>query len=94
MSPIKLSFLLIVFLTYNVAIFVHGQVNAELDRPFVTREGAAYRDKLTIETSKSVAKFAKKYQRAENGKVNTIRHRCAYINTSVIKIVWLKLFDT
>ena len=72
MSPIKLSFLLIVFLTYNVAIFVHGQVNAELDRPFVTREGAAYRDKLTIETSKSVAKFAKKYQRAENGKVNTI----------------------
>ena len=70
MSSTKISLLLIVFLTCNVAIFVHGQVNAELDRPFVTREGAVYRDELTIASSKSVAKFAKSYQRRENGKVN------------------------
>ena len=70
MSSTKISLLLIVFLTCNVAIFVHGQVNAELDRPFVTREGAVYRDELTIASSKSVAQFAKSYQRRENGKVN------------------------
>jgi len=68
MSSTKMSLLVIVFLTCNVALFVHGQVNAELDRPFVTREGAVYRDELTIASSKSVAQFAKSYQRRENGK--------------------------
>ena len=74
MSPIKISLLLFVFLACNIAIFVHGQVNAELDQPFITREGDAYRDELTIASSKSVAQFAKRYQRTENGKVR-FRHK-------------------
>ena len=74
MSPIKKSILLFVLLTCNVAIFVHGQINAELDQPFITREGTAYRDKLTIASSRSVAQFAKQYQRRENGKVTSYQY--------------------
>ena len=79
MSSTKISLLLIVFLTCNVALFVHGQVNAELDRPFVTRDGAVYRDELTIASSKSVAQFAKSYQRRENGKVNLLALNMKYL---------------
>ena len=84
MSSTKISLLLIVFLTCNVALFVHGQVNAELDRPFVTRDGAVYRDELTIASSKSVAQFAKSYQRRENGKVDIftifMKHLLEHLN--------------
>ena len=76
MSPIKISILFFVLLTCNVAIFVHAQVNAELDQPFITREGTAYRDKLTIASSRSVAQFAKQYQRRENGKV--MSYQCLF----------------
>ena len=78
MSPIKISILLFVSLTCNIAIFVHGQINAELDQPFITREGATYRDQLTIESAKSVSEFAKRYQRQENGKVMSIQSLFLY----------------
>ena len=84
MSSTKIALLLIVFLTCNVALFVHGQVNAELDRPFVTRDGAVYRDELTIASSKSVAQFAKSYQRRENGKVNLLALNMKYLFVHVI----------
>ena len=54
---------------FNIITFVHGQVNSDLDRPFITKDGESYRDKLTIATSKSVANFAKSYQRRQNGQV-------------------------
>ena len=90
MSSTKMSLLVIVFLTCNVALFVHGQVNAELDRPFVTREGAVYRDELTIASSKSVAQFAKSYQRRENGKVNlfTLYMRCLIMHVKIYAILY------
>ena len=88
MSSTKISLLVIVFLTCNVALFVHGQVNAELDRPFVTRDGAVYRDELTIASSKSVAQFAKRYQRRENGKVDILtlymKHLLEHLNIYAI----------
>ena len=88
MSSTKILLLLTVFLTCNVALFVHGQVNADLDRPFVTRDGAVYRDELTIASSKSVAQFAKSYQRRENGKVDIftlyMKHLLVHLNIYAI----------
>lgn len=52
---------------FGIITFVHGQVNSDLDRPFITKDGVDYRDKLTIASSKSVANFAKSYQRRQNG---------------------------
>lgn len=58
---------------FNIITFVHGQVNSDLDRPFITKDGESYRDKLTIATSKSVANFAKSYQRRQNGQARRDR---------------------
>ena len=52
--------------------FVLGQVNSELDKPFVTKDGARYRDILTIASAKGVAQFAKSYQRTQRGAVSQI----------------------
>ena len=52
--------------------FVLGQVNSELDKAFVTKDGARYRDILTIASAKGVAQFAKSYQRTQRGAVSQI----------------------
>lgn len=52
--------------------FVIGQVNSELDKPFLTKDGARYRDILTIASAKGVAQFAKSYQRTQRGAVSQI----------------------
>lgn len=53
----------------NIATAVYGQVNAELDKPFITNDGTAYRDKLTIASSKGVAQFAKAYNKRQRARV-------------------------
>ena len=61
----------------NVVTFAHGQVNSELDKPYLTKEGVFYRDVLTVASAKGVAQFAKSYQRQQRGlvKQNNANHR-------------------
>ena len=47
----------------------YGQVNNELDEPFILRNGEPYRDKLTIASSKAVTEFAKRYQHRQDFRV-------------------------
>ena len=53
----------------SVVTFVHSQVNSELDKPYVTKDGVLYRDVLTVASAKGVAQFAKSYQRQQRGLV-------------------------
>ena len=47
----------------------YGQVNNELDDPFILKNGVPYRDKLTIASSKAVTEFAKLYQHRQDFRV-------------------------
>ena len=62
----------VVIFMCSCVTFVLGQVNSELDKPFVTKDGARYRDILTIASAKGVAQFAKSYQRTQRGAVSEI----------------------
>ena len=62
----------VVIFMCSCVTFVLGQVNSELDKPFVTKDGARYRDILTIASAKGVAQFAKSYQRTQRGAVRKI----------------------
>ena len=66
----KLSVALIFMCTCVTCVL--GQVNSELDKAFVTKDGARYRDILTIASAKGVAQFAKSYQRTQRGAVSQI----------------------
>jgi len=55
------------FFICSVVPFVHSQVNSELDKPYVTKDGVLYRDVLTVASAKGVAQFAKSYQRQQHG---------------------------
>ena len=70
-KPNELSVVLI-FMSSCVTCVTFGQVNSELDKPFVTKDGARYRDILTIASAKGVAQFAKSYQRTQRGAVSQI----------------------
>ena len=76
----------------NIATAVYGQVNAELDKPFITKDGTAYRDKLTIASSKGVAQFAKAYNKRQRARVILI---CLYFQHSTVYNVLKRnfLFD-
>ena len=62
----------VLIFTCSCVTFVLGQVNSELDKPFLTKDGARYRDILTIASAKGVAQFAKSYQRTQRGAVSQI----------------------
>lgn len=65
-----LAILLSVFLLICCIISsAYGQVNNELDEPFMLRNGEPYRDKLTIASGKAVAEFAKRYQHRQDFRV-------------------------
>lgn len=61
-----------ILITCWITTCVYGQVNSQLDQPFILNSGTPYRDRLTIATSQAVAEYAKTYERRQRSQVGKL----------------------